>query len=144
MRRFWAIGTVTLALAICTSTWAGDADKEKVKLQGTWTVTKVMIRGEDKTKDFGKPGMEASITFAGDKATMKMGGESHEGAFKVVDAKKKPMQIDLSMPKQVDTPAIFEIDGDKLKMAMPEKGAGRPTAFDAKDIMVMTLKKNSK
>jgi hypothetical protein len=60
MRRFWAIGTATLTLAICASTWAGDADKEKAKLQGTWTVTKVMIRGEDKTQDFAKPGLEAS------------------------------------------------------------------------------------
>jgi uncharacterized protein (TIGR03067 family) len=75
---------------------------------------------------------------------MNIGGESHEGAFKIVDTKKKPIQIDLSMPKQPVTPAIFEIVGDTLRMAMPEKGSDRPTGFDAKDIMVITLKRNSK
>jgi uncharacterized protein (TIGR03067 family) len=143
MRRFWAIGTVTLALAIGASTWAGDADKEKAKLQGSWTVTKVMIRCEDKSKDFGGFGAGATCTFAGDKVTMKFGTESHEGTFKIVDGKKKPMQIDLSLPKQMDQKAIFEIDGDTLKIATGEKGTDRPSAFDAKDIMVMTFKKNS-
>jgi uncharacterized protein (TIGR03067 family) len=143
MRRLCVIGTATLALAIGASTWAGDADKEKAKLQGTWTVTKVMVRGEDKSKDFGF-GAGATCIFAGDKVTMKFGSESHEGTFKIVDGKKKPMQIDLSLPKQMDVKAIYEIDGDTLKIATGEKGTDRPTAFDAKDIQVMTFKKNSK
>ena len=139
MRRFWAIGTVTLALVICASTLAGDAEKEKARLQGSWTVTKVMFKGEDKTKEFG----ELSYTFAGDKSTVKIGGESREGTFKIVDAMKKPMQIDFSI-KQIVSKAIYEIDGDTLKLATGDRGADRPSGFDAKDITVFTFKKVSK
>ncbi len=141
MRRFSAISTVALALTICASTWAGDADKEKAKLQGSWAMTKVMIRGDDKT-DLFKGGI--TYTFAGDKLTAKIASEVHEGTFKVVDATKKPMHIDLSLPKQMDSKAIYEIDGNTLKIGVGEKGSSRPKGFDAKDIMVMTFKKMSK
>ncbi len=141
----WTVfGAPLLVLAICASAGAGDADKEKAKLQGTWTLVKAMIKGEDKTKDLFAGG--ATLTFAGDKVTMKVGNDSHEGSFKIVDATKKPKHIDLSMPNQVATPAIYEIEGDTLKMVMPEKGAGRPKSFDDKDRqeMTMTFKKTGK
>jgi uncharacterized protein (TIGR03067 family) len=133
-----------LALAICAMAGADDADKEKAKLQGTWTLQKATIRGEDKTKDLFAGGV--TVTFDGDKMTMKVGNESHEGTFKIVDATKKPKQVDLSNPKQKDTAAIYEIEGDTLRMAMPEKDAGRPKSFDDKDRQEMTLtfKKSSK
>jgi uncharacterized protein (TIGR03067 family) len=58
-----------------------------------------------------------------------------------VDATKNPMQINLSLPKQKDGKAIYEVDGDTLKIGIGEKDSGRPTAFDAKDIMVQTFKR---
>jgi uncharacterized protein (TIGR03067 family) len=130
-------GAAILTLAVCAPVGAGDADKEKAKLQGTWTLIKATIRGEDKTKDLFGGG--ATVTFAGATVTMKMGNESHEGTFKIVDATKTPRHIDLSVPKQKDTPAIYQIEGDTLRMATPEKGGGRPQSFDARDRQEITL-----
>ena len=140
MQRFCAIGTVGLTLAMCASSWAGDADKEKAKLQGSWTLTKIVIRGEDKTQEMFEGG--ATVTFAGDKTTFKFGGGGPEaGSFKIVDATKKPMHLDLTH-KGSNAKGIYAIEGDTLKIATADKD--RPTSFDAENIIVMTFKKISK
>jgi uncharacterized protein (TIGR03067 family) len=144
MRKLTLVATITLISAVCASTWAGDVDKEKAKLQGTWTLTSVVIRGLDKTKKD-----DITWTFAGDKTTFKSSGFSEEGTFKIIDAAKEPKLLDITKGKDPkdEAKAIYALEGNVLKIAIggptgTDKPAPRPASFDDKDILVLTFKKN--
>jgi len=150
MRRFWTLSAVTLALTICAADLAssqGDkdkADKDKVSIEGTWNVTKVMFDGKDQS-DFIKD-KAFSLTFGKDnKLIGKEKDKVEEGKYKV-DVSKKPMHIDLTKGGgKEETPGIFVVEGDTLTigLGMPSINmpAKRPTSFDDKGIVVLTLSK---
>jgi uncharacterized protein (TIGR03067 family) len=121
---------------------AEKTDKEQ--LQGTW----IMVSVEKDGKKVETPADKQTLmTFTGDKATFKSEKRNDDGTFKI-DAAKKPKEIDLINPKadnkEMETiRAIYELTGDTLRMAFPAKReAARPASFDAKEIVILTLKRN--
>jgi uncharacterized protein (TIGR03067 family) len=133
-----------LAAALCL--WAAPAgradDKDELdNLVGQWVVTAENEGGKAADpKDveathtiftFGKDGkFKQTYGSDPDKPTA-----DASGTIKI-DTTKKPREIDLivitSDKKERDIPAIYELDKDTLKIAMPNclEGAKRPTNFD--------------
>jgi uncharacterized protein (TIGR03067 family) len=114
---------------------APDGEKELAKLDGTWVANSVEIGGnkipDDELKKF--PG---HLTIKGGKWTLKAGERSQTGTF-TADTAKKPAQMDI---KPGDGPnagktiqAIYELDGDTMKVCYAPAGKDRPTSFDTKD-----------
>jgi uncharacterized protein (TIGR03067 family) len=122
-----------------------DDKSDKDKLQGTWVLTSIEFKDMivDAPKD-----KESTFTFKDDKITMKEGKTPKtEGTYKL-DEKKNPKEIDVTAPKE-DNPkemetvkAVYTLDGDTLKLCMPNNGpAGpRPKSLD-KDMGIMVLKR---
>jgi uncharacterized protein (TIGR03067 family) len=141
MRKFMACVTVSVLMA-GTAVWGGDAKADKEKMQGTWTLTSVVVMGNKQDIPGGK---EMRMIIKGDTITVKTGEKDEEGTFKI-DASKKPKQITL---QKKDGGAddvmngIYELQGDTLKIAAKGKGAKseRPTGFDDAGAFVMILKK---
>jgi uncharacterized protein (TIGR03067 family) len=138
------------------------AKKEFEKLQGVWTVTKAEADG--------MPIKELT----GQKLTFKAGrielfGDATKKSEVKLDPDKKPCHIDIipdkDTAKGVPTmQGIYELNGDTLKIGMPtgkstekidpktgktiekkeEPPGKRPAGFDDKDIVVLTLKRDTK
>jgi uncharacterized protein (TIGR03067 family) len=167
MKRWaWAAG---LALAMgslvagCnespTSTGSrGKEEADEKKLLGTWVGTSIESGGET-TPIRPDDADEAFFSFSkGGKVTMKrprFAGQSEsqeEGTFKI-NATKTPKEIDLIVPeeggKQKIVAAIYQLDGDTLKMAYSTlrgmEGDRRPTSFDSKQafVAITTLKRDN-
>ena len=167
MKRWAWAGGLALAMgslvAGCNEspTSTGSRGKEKTeeeKLLGTWPVTS-FERGRETSRIGPKYYEESFYIFSkGGKLTKRLGcliGESvpvKKGTFKI-NATKTPKEIDLIFPieggKQVITEAIYQLDGDTLKMAFstwPEReGDRRPTSFDSKqdNVVILTLKRDT-
>src|SRR5689334_9287785 len=132
-----------LAAALCL--WAAPPgrtdDKDEVaKLAGEWVVIAENEQGKAAdAKDvkathtiftFGKDG-KFKLTYGSDPAKPTTAAS---GAF-TVQATKRPREIDLiirtSDKEERDIPAIYELDKDTFRIAMPNRltGARRPTGF---------------
>jgi uncharacterized protein (TIGR03067 family) len=133
-----------LAAALCL--WAappGRADDkdELAKLAGEWVVTAENEQGKSAdakdvkathtTITFGKDG-KFKLTYGSDPAKPTTAAE---GSF-TIKATKKPREIDLiirtSDKEGRDIPAIYALEKDTFRIAMPNRltGAERPTDFD--------------
>jgi uncharacterized protein (TIGR03067 family) len=141
----WA--ALLLAAAFCL--WAAPAaradDKanqdELAKLAGEWLVTAKNVRGEALDPKAVKAA-NTVIIFGKDGKFEETYGDPNkpfeEGTF-TIDATKKPRELDLiivtSDKEKRDTPAIYELDKDTLRIAMINrlKDAKRPTNFDGGD-----------
>jgi uncharacterized protein (TIGR03067 family) len=141
MRRT-TLGLALILLLAGANARGGDAKKDKEKLQGTWMLTSMEVGG--KAVPLPK---DAKLIFAGDKLTATGGPMGDEHATYKLDAGKKPRQIDLIEKKDgkdgKTIQGIYSIEGDTLKLAFAveaEKGP-RPTAFEGKEVGVMTLKR---
>ena len=119
------------------------SDADVKKLEGEWKVEEYEIMG----KKIAAPKERAgSIVFAKDmKVTMKDPNKKDEPGTYKIDAGKTPKQLDLieGEGKKQTVEAIYEIDGDKLKLGFDTKGpkGKRPTGFDAKETVIMHLKR---
>ncbi|HEY8504722.1 MAG TPA: TIGR03067 domain-containing protein [Gemmataceae bacterium] len=125
------------ALALAGGLRAQDEAKELEKLKGTWVIVKAE-RG-------GKPADEPKgdrITFDADKITVNIRGTERKGKVKI-DATKTPKQIDLIAEGEDapgPAPAIYELEGDTLKMALGRPGGDRPAKFATEEgSMVIVL-----
>jgi uncharacterized protein (TIGR03067 family) len=100
---------------VLLGTAVGFSGDEK-SLNGAWIATEAKQDGEKLPDDFVK---SASVTFTDGKYKSLVGDVTEEGTFKV-DRSKKPNTIDMSptggRKKVPARPAIFELDGDTLKM----------------------------
>ena len=126
---------LALAAGCLIAAELGADDKDLTKLDGTWAVRSVEVGGmkfpDEALKNFPGP-----LTIKGGKWTLKVGEQQQTGAF-TADAGKKPAQMDV---KPADGPnagktlqAIYQMDGDALKVCYAPPGQDRPTAFDTKD-----------
>jgi uncharacterized protein (TIGR03067 family) len=113
-------------------------------LEGTWVITS--LNGQ--TPPDGSP--ELTLTFAGDKYHQTLGGQVNErGTFKV-DAKKKPMTLDLAIAEGSDAGktqlGIVEVTGETFKAVLDTPGAAqRPADFTPKEgFFMFTAKKRVK
>ena len=136
-------GLAVFVLTAGTAVWGGDANKDKEKLQGTWTMTQFEIGGKKIDIPEGK---SMQLTFAGDKVTAKGGPKGDEEGGYMIDASKKPKHITLTKKGggANDTMhGIYEFEGNTLRIGTSAKGpkGQRPTGFDDPMVVIMVLKK---
>ena len=120
-----AVGTL---IATC-----GDAVKrEREKLQGVWAVTKLMEAGKKAPDEKAK---SIRIEFKGAATTISIKDKAVAKGTYTVDPEKSPATMDITFEKEgktVTIPAIYEIQGDDLKLCHPYgEGGTRPNAIEA-------------
>jgi uncharacterized protein (TIGR03067 family) len=132
-----AFGTLLCTLVLTAPGGTGaraddkaDVAKELKKFQGTWTFESVEAGGKEiPAAEF--KGM--TVTFEGDKYTVKKGDEVIQAATQKLDPSRSPKTLDATVTegpnKGAVILAIYEISGDKLKVCFDEEGKKRPTEF---------------
>lgn len=132
-----AIVTVLITLALPASGGMGaraddeaDAGKELKKFQGTWAFESVKIGGVEAPAGAFKG---VTVTFEGDKYTVKNGDEVIQTATQKLDPSKSPKTFDATVTGGLNKGAtvlgIYEISGDTLKVCFDPEGKKRPTEF---------------
>jgi uncharacterized protein (TIGR03067 family) len=132
-----AIATLFCAFGLIVSGGSGtraddkaDVGKELKKFQGVWTFESVEAGGQKAPADDLKG---LTLTFAGDKYTVKKGDEVVQAGTLKLDPAKSPKAIDVTITEGLNKgaamPGIYEIDGDTLKVCFDEEGKKRPTEF---------------
>jgi len=107
-----------------------DVEKELKKFQGTWTFESVEAGGKEvPAAEFKR----ITVTFEGDRYTVKKGDEVIQAATQKLDPSKSPKTLDVTVaegPHQgVVMLGIYEISGDTLKVCFDPEGKKRPTQF---------------
>jgi uncharacterized protein (TIGR03067 family) len=132
-----ALVTLFCALGLAVSGGTGtraddkaDVDKELKKFHGVWTFESVEAGGNKAPADDLKG---ATITFAGDRFTVKKGDEVIQAGTQKLDPSRSPKTIDVRMTEGLNKGAvmlgIYEIDQDTLRVCFDEEGKKRPTEF---------------
>ena len=107
-----------------------DVEKELKKFQGTWTFASVEAGGKEEPAAQFK-GM--TLTFEGDKHTVKKGDEVIQVGTQKLDPSKSPKTLDVTVAEGPNKGAvmlgIYEISGDTLKVCFDPEGKKRPTEF---------------
>jgi uncharacterized protein (TIGR03067 family) len=130
---------IALVTLLCTLVLGGtgvqadekaDVEKELKKFQGTWTFESVEAGGKE------VPAAEfkgITVTFEGDKYTVKKGDEVIQAATQKLDPSKSPKTLDVTVAEGPNEGAvmlgIYEISGDTLKVCFDPEGKNRPTQF---------------
>jgi uncharacterized protein (TIGR03067 family) len=138
-----AICIVSTALLLCSAAIAADAPKadDPKAIEGTWVVVSMKSRGEAEKMEG-----TMTLTFAGDKVTLKHEDRTKEGKVRI-DATTNPKQLDITPDDKDDAPmkGIYELTGDSLKICtVEEKDGQRPASFDSKvekKAVLLTLKR---
>ena len=125
--------TLVLTASGGTGARAGDkpdVEKELKKFQGTWTFESAETGGKEVPAAEFK-GM--TVTFAGDKFTVKKGDEVILAGTQKPDPSKSPKALDVAVAEGLNKGAvmlgIYEISGDTLKVCFDPEGKKRPTEF---------------
>src|SRR4051794_16000692 len=131
------LGTLlcTLGLAAPGGTGAraddkADVEKELKTFQGSWTFESVEAGGKEVPAANFKG---VTVTFDGDKYTVKKGDEVVEAAALKLDPSKSPKALDVTVTEGPNKGAvmlgIYEISADTLKVCFDPEGKKRPTQF---------------
>jgi len=107
-----------------------EVAKELKKFQGTWTFASVEAGGKEiPAAEF--KGM--TVTFEGDRYTVKKGEEVIQAATQKLDPSRSPKTLDVTVAEGPNKGAvilgIYEISGDTLKVCFDPEGKKRPTEF---------------
>lgn len=101
--------------------------------EGVWSYESQVVDGEARPAEFLAP---MTITYQGDRWTLKRGDEVYSAGTQKVDPTKSPKAIDVTVTdgkrKGETLRGIYELDGDTLKTCFAPEGKGRPTAFESK------------
>lgn len=124
----WAI---TGAVLFSGGDLAEAIKKDKAALQGVWKVTASESKGEKVPAEDIK---DLYLIFRGDTIHIREGGKTEERFSFLLSPLKKVKEIDLSLKvgpqKGRADRAIYEIDGDKLRICIQtNKDAARPSEF---------------
>jgi uncharacterized protein (TIGR03067 family) len=141
----YLFGFVVLA-AVGGAVLADDkAEAEAKKLEGTWDVKSIEVKGKKIDAPEGKGG---SIVFAkGMKVVMKDPGKPDKDGKYKLDTSKSPMQLDLielKDGKDADVmQAIYEVKEDTLRLGFSAEGpkGKRPTEFKGDTVVILHLKR---
>jgi uncharacterized protein (TIGR03067 family) len=126
-----AVGVLSAAAAPVGDT----AKKEQQKLEGSWMPVSLVLNGKEVPKENLK---DLTLTFAGDKFTVKSGDKVFgQGTFKI-DPGKDPRTIDTRWTegdnKGKTEVGIYKVEGDTLTTCFAEAGTDkRPTSFTSKE-----------
>jgi uncharacterized protein (TIGR03067 family) len=133
------IALVTLLCTLVLTAFGGTGaragekagvEKELKKFQGTWTFESVQTGGKEAPAAEFK-GM--TVTFEGDKYTVKKGDEVIQAGTEKLDPSKSPKTLDVKVTEGLNKGAvmlgIYEISGDTLKVCFDAEGKKRPTEF---------------
>jgi uncharacterized protein (TIGR03067 family) len=118
-----------IAMLFVASALAQDAATDQKALQGTWTPTSGEVAG----KKFPEALLKMmSLTINGDKYVVKAGEVTDQGTVKI-DVSKKLKAMDIvgteGPTKGKKMLAIYELDGDTLRVCYDLTGKERPTEF---------------
>ena len=127
--------TIGFIAVLAATALAQDAATEQKAMQGKWALTTGEIAGQKLPEVQLKT---ISLVVAGDKYTVKVGDVADQGSLKF-DPSMKPKALDIvgtDGPNKGKTLlAIYEINGDTLRICYDLTGKARPTEFKtAKDI----------
>lgn len=135
--------TVVLALLVAMPAWSADAKSDDTT--GTWTAESAEMAGQ-KLPDSLRQSIKLVIN--GDKYKLTMSDRTEEGTSKS-DATATPKTLDIkpsSGPNKGKTmQAIYELDGDTLKVCYDLSGSGRPKEFKTmpgSQLFLVTYKKS--
>jgi uncharacterized protein (TIGR03067 family) len=132
-----ALGTLLCALGLTAPGGSGaraddkaDVAKELEKFRGAWTFESVGVGGKEVSAAEFKG---VTVTFAGDKYTVKKGDDVIQAATLKLDPSRSPKAFDVTVAegpnKGMVLPGIYEISGDTLKVCFDPEGKERPTQF---------------
>jgi uncharacterized protein (TIGR03067 family) len=103
------------------------------KIQGTWKFVSQEMDGKPVPKE---ELATQTITFAGDKWTVRRDGKVIQAGTHHFDPAKKPGQVDAAVTEGEDKDStmlgIFEMKGDSFHVCFDSKGKNRPTDFTSK------------
>jgi uncharacterized protein (TIGR03067 family) len=131
----WVIVVASLAAG---GTVQGKAEKDAgedvlKKIQGTWKFVSQEVEGKPRTKE---ELAKQTITFEGDKWTVRRDGKVIQAGTHKFDPDKKPAWVDAVVRegegKGFTMLGIYELKGDALKVCFDPKGKERPTDFTSK------------
>jgi uncharacterized protein (TIGR03067 family) len=119
------------ALPLVAAEEKDDAGKKELeKFKGTWIFVSMERDGK---KDEPKGDEAPTITFDGDKFTVKVGDKVVQAGTQKLDPSKKPKTIDAMVTegdgKGTTMLGIYEADGDTMKACFDSQGKKRPTEF---------------
>ena len=127
---FCALGLVIPGGAGTRADDKADVEKELKKFHGVWTFESVEAGGKKAPAEELKG---LTLTFAGDKYTVKKGDEVIQVGRQKLDPSRSPKAIDVTITEGLNKGksmlGIYEIDGDTLKVCFDEGGKKRPTEF---------------
>ena len=107
-----------------------EVEKELKKFQGIWTFASSEAGGKKAPADDLKG---LTITFEGNKHTVKKGDEVLQVGTQKLDPSKSPKTIDVTITEGPKKGAvmlgIYQIDADTLTVCFDEEGKKRPTEF---------------
>ena len=126
MKPFILLSVCSLALLLTAH--AGDQSKDAKAIQGTWSPTKAELRGVTMNDDFLK-----SIVLKLEAGKYEVTAENVDKSTYTIDPASKPKTIDITGTEGPNVgkkiPAIYELDGDTLRICYGLRGSPRPTEF---------------
>jgi uncharacterized protein (TIGR03067 family) len=116
-------------LAASLTLFAAAPSDDAKAVQGSWTPAKAELSGQPMTEAFLK---SVSLKLDNGKYEVSVGGSPDKGTY-TLDSNSKPKGMTITGtegPNKGKTfPAIYEIDGDTLRICYDLAGAKRPTEF---------------
>jgi len=120
--------TGLFSFALAVATFAGEKVNDAKEIQGTWLPVKAQIRGEEMNEQVLK-----TITLKLDAGKYEVMAENLDKGTYTIDPAAKPKTIDVTGVEGPNAgkkmPAIYELDGDMLRICYGLGGSPRPTEF---------------
>ena len=137
---------LTLALIVACSPVAWSADDKDDKIEGTWLPSEAELAGKKYPDEIRKT---IKLEVKGDEYTVTVGTQPDRGTCKR-NPSAKPKALDITGtegPNKGKTIlAIYERDGDTLRVCYDLSGKSRPTEFSTKEgtkLFLVTYKRST-
>jgi uncharacterized protein (TIGR03067 family) len=119
--------TLVLVVSFSSIAWSDDAKDDS--LDGTWVPSSAELAGKKLPDEFRK---SVKLLIKGDKYTVTVGEQTEEGTFKLMSS-ATPKAMDITATKGPNKGktilAIYEQNGDILRVCYDLRGKKRPTEF---------------